>query len=87
MSKIKSVTFPHQDKNYWLTIDVGGQRKPQYPSPLEVKMMIEGDRQAFEEATMTVLDKYFDNLLGFPDPQIMKKEVKIAVRAIYQGNK
>lgn len=32
--------FPHQDDNYWLMIDVSGIKVRQYPSPLEVKMLI-----------------------------------------------
>ncbi len=32
--------FPYQDDNYWLMIDVSGIKVRQYPSPLEVKMLI-----------------------------------------------
>lgn len=32
--------FPHQDDNYWMLIQAGGRLTPQYPSPLEVKMLI-----------------------------------------------
>lgn len=32
--------FPHKDDNNWLEIEVGGQKIPQYPSPLEVKMLL-----------------------------------------------
>ena len=37
--------FPHQDDNYWIMIEVGGVKVPQYPSPLEVKMLIEEQLQ------------------------------------------
>lgn len=36
-----TLNFPHRDDNHWLTIEVGGVEHPQYPSPLEVKMLIE----------------------------------------------
>ena len=36
-----TLNFPHQDDNNWLMIEVGGVKHPQYPSPLEVKMLIE----------------------------------------------
>jgi len=32
--------FPHKDDNNWLEIEVGGVKAPQFPSPLEVKMLI-----------------------------------------------
>lgn len=33
--------FPHVDESNWIEIEVGGVRSQQYPSPLEVKMLIE----------------------------------------------
>lgn len=52
--KMPDLNFPHQDENTWLYIEVGGVRQQQFPSPLEVKMLVdealqERDRIAREE--------------------------------------
>lgn len=41
--------FPHQDDNNWLSIEAGGGKYPQYPSPLEVKMLIHQELQKARE--------------------------------------
>jgi hypothetical protein len=41
--------FPHQDDNNWLEVEAGGVRYPQYPSPLEVKMLLQSQADKYEQ--------------------------------------
>lgn len=56
MKDIK-LDFPHQDDNLWLEIEVGGHKAYQYPSPLEVKMLISEAVKQREEKIIDVIEK------------------------------
>lgn len=49
--------FPHQDDNNWLSIEVGETKYPQYPSPLEVKMLLHQELQKAREEERFRLQK------------------------------
>lgn len=55
--KIIGLDFPHQDENTWLYVEAGGVRQQQYPSPLEVKMLVDqAEAIGREKALQEVLD-------------------------------
>ena len=70
----EALNFPYVDDNNWLNLKSIGTT--QYPSPLEVKMLIETDRAQTLKAIGGVIEgeKYDQPLLGTPEQscQIME---------------
>lgn len=71
-----TLNFPHQDDNYWIMIDVGGQKCPQYPSPLEVKMLIEEAVAEYKQFVLNVLDG-----IDIADGRCNTKAIRLALES------